>query len=219
MLHVHYLIIVGLFSKRMKRGYVLNIYDSLNYDIAFHEDIDEPSIICEDFMFSETYTIQDPCLVDTQHQLITSKPIDVDDENDEQQAKNVAEYNELFTNKKPVSVQKGKSYRCHMKDLRFRTNAKMHHDYNISKKILIQWTDFTNGFVNVEFHKVDVYNRLIVELYDPLTNESFKDYLLKNFPTILCYYQQPTTTIKLSEMNIGRAIPRPMSYQLKDYTG
>ena len=207
----------------MRLGYILNIYDSLNYDIYIPNIDKMENVISEEFTFCSSHDVMDSCLYRTDHAVTTTDPVVIEsDGSDMDEIKTVAasEYN-IFLSTRTSSegdiVCRGKSYRCHMKDLRFRNNSKIHHDYGISKNMLIKWTDFTNGYVFVDVFKVDVYNRLIVELYDPLTRESFKNYLINNFPTIFCYYQQPSTTVKLSELTLNRPIPRPRSFQLKDY--
>jgi hypothetical protein len=213
----------------MKIGYVINIYDSLNLDI-FIKDYDKQNdileVINERFTYCSTSDIMDPCLYDTSYCTSTKKPIVIENVLEEDKGEgyahhvnNVKAYNTLLKTRdsEKTNVCEGQSYRCHMKDLRFRTNSKIHHDFNISKKLLIEWTDYTNGYVLVDVFRVDTYNRLIVELYDPFTKESFKTYLMTNFPTIFCYYQQQAVTVKLSEMNISRPIPRPKSFQIKDY--
>jgi hypothetical protein len=203
-------------------GYMLNIYDSLNYDIFIGGyESDSGGVTREEFTYCQTNDILDPCLYDNEFWTTTTGPIEIDKDadNDETFLHNLNVYNEKMRSRKSeATIQNGFSYRCHMKDLRFRHNAKIHHDHAISKRMLIQWTDYMNGTVLVDAHKVDVYNRLIVDIYDPFTKESFKSYLINNFPTILCNYQQTTTTVKLSELSIGRGIPRPKSFGLKDYT-
>lgn len=160
----------------MQRGYILNIFDSLNFDIGFIDDIGIEGATSVEFQ----YSISNELGVDT-------------------------------------DILTGKSYRCHIKDLRFRPNARFHHDFRISKNILIQWSDYSDGNVMCKIHNVDTYNRLIVEVFDPFTLENYKTYLVNNFPTIFSMYQYASSTVKLSELKIGRNIPRPLSFQLPEH--
>ena len=129
---------------KMKVGYVLNIYDSLNFDI-FIKDIDDEmsDVISERFTYCATNDIMDTCLYDTAYCTPTQGPIDFafsDDESDYSGLiENIKDYNTTI-NKHNINntTNEGQSYRCHMKDLRFRTNSRMHHDFNISKKMLIE---------------------------------------------------------------------------------
>jgi len=124
----------------------------------------------------------------------------------------------LDFDEKGVDFIQGKSYRCHLKDIRFKNNARLHPDYGIAKKMLIQWTDFTNGWVLHKIYNIDIYDRLIVELFDPYTTQSFKDYLLTNFPSIFCSYQYHNTpTVHLSDFSYNREIKRPDSLELPAY--
>ena len=208
-----------------KLGYVLNVFDSLNYDIFIIDDnidadndVDKSDIVTKEFTYCVTNNIMDPCLYDTQCCLPYKKPLDIQSDDDDNTCKQVTELNKkLHDFNLNAELKKGKSLRCHTKDIRFRNNARLHHDFYISKKMIIQWIDYTNGFVLMNIFKTDPYNRLIVDLYDPLTHESFKTYLMSNFPTIFCQYQQFSITVKLSEMDKKRSIPRPRSFMLRDY--
>jgi hypothetical protein len=159
----------------MIRGYILNIFDSLNLDIGF-EDLPELTGIPHDKMYT-------------------------------------------YTTGEELSVKTGKSYRCHIKDLRFRNNHRVHPDFNISKKVLMQWSDYSDGHVLCKIHNIDTFNRLIVELFDPFTLESYKNYLIQNFKTIFCVYNEYNTpTIRIDESAANRMIPRPKSFQLPDFS-
>ena len=199
----------------MQTGYVLNIYDSLNYDIGFECDIEGDSVIHEKYVYCQTDNVLDPCL---QNNLpfddISKLNLSVHEYSDDDY---VSPQSEPFSVQPSSKLSVGNSYRCHLKDLRFRNNAKLHPDYGNSKKILIQWSDYSNGFVLCKIHNIDTYNRLIVELFDPFSRESYKTYLIKNFPTIFCLYQtMSNTTIKLNELPNDRKIPRPKTFQLPD---
>ena len=162
----------------MQRGYILNIYDPLNFDIGFEEEIDMQTGSHDVYQYTHLAAIESP---------------------------------------EESSVKTAKSYRCHLKDLRFKANAKCHHDFGIAKKVLIQWSDYSDGHVNCKIHNIDTYNRLIVEIFDPFTLESYKTYLVQNFQTIFCIYQYSTPTVRLNEMRPDRLIPRPKSFQLPDF--
>lgn len=165
----------------MLLGNILNIYDSLNFDVGFESDIALDTVNHEPYEYKTAVSVPD-----------------------------------IIENDTNLPIVAGKSYRCHLKDLRFRANAKCHHDYAISKKILIQWSDYSDGHVLCKIHNIDTYNRLIVEIFDPFTMESYKTYLINNFQTIFCIYQYNTPTVKLNEMHAERMIPRPKSFQLPD---
>ena len=153
----------------MKRGYILNVYDALNFDIGFFDDTGIEDVAHQTFEFSSGTG---------------------------------------------TTATNGKSYRCHLKDVRFKPVAKCHPDYGHAKRILIQWTDYTNGYIDCQIYNVDTYGRLIVELFDPFTEESLKEYITRQFSTIICHYQHSTGSIRLLDYDAERRIARPISFQL-----
>lgn len=166
-----------------RSAFVVNIYDPLNFDMAFPESlpVKYESGINQAFTFYETTDILDPFLF-TERQV-------------------AHEYEEYIPDdQEPTPIRTGRSYRCHMKDLKFRLNAKYHTDYYNVKRLLIQWTNLHNGWVKYRLFNVDIYKRLIVEILDPETGESFKDYLLTNYGNIFCHCREQPTTIHMSDI-------------------
>jgi len=54
---------------------------------------------------------------------------------------------------------------------------------------IIRWVNMTGGIFLCEASSIDIYDRVLVRLYDPVTGLSINDYLLINYPEIFVSYK------------------------------
>jgi hypothetical protein len=109
-------------------GYIVNIWDPLNYQIS----LDLPENL-SDKIYHEFYTYKDSL-------------------------------------NGPEKI--GKVYRCRLKNLRICRQT-----FRDSQNLIQSVINRVNGWVICKALYVDKYQRLIVELYDPVTFENFSDIL------------------------------------------
>jgi len=53
---------------------------------------------------------------------------------------------------------------------------------------MIRWLNITGNIFKCECGSIDIYNRILVKLYDPVTGLSMNDYLLHNYPGLFMSY-------------------------------
>lgn len=176
--------------------FVVNIFDPLNFDMAFDGDIHPKyeQAISQAYTYFQSDNLLDPML--TAYRSHSMVPY----------------YDDYQPDFNDNAILTGRSYRCHMKDLKFRSNAKFHPDYYLAKRILTQWIDLHNGWVHCKLYNVDIYKRLIVDLFDIETGESFKEYLVEQFPTVFCHSREQSTTVHLSQRSATHVVQRPIIF-------
>jgi hypothetical protein len=148
------------------QGYVVNIFDSLNYDI----DLDLPEYLQRRYsnVITNHYTYQD----------------------------------------ETGQVKSGTTYRCRLRGISVLTKQyhqnthRSHSNYkNVPKSLvvaqrkaqidIIRQIDRQNGYVSVVVTDVDIYRRLLIDLYDPITNLNLKELILQpEYSHVYQPYQQ-----------------------------
>lgn len=140
------------------RGYVINVYDPVNYDIDIHFDPDTNNKYKD--VFKSYYTCISLDSKDTENRLPLQRP----------------------------------AYRCRVKgismerrDINEKTVRNATNDIN--KKIYL-----FNGWVDCYVNDIDYYNRILVELYDPITGESLTDDIFyQKYPELFSQYIRQNT--------------------------
>lgn len=148
-------------------GHVINVHDSLNLDIDIILDKEDmntcASVICDNYSYQ--------------------------DANDSE-------------------MKEGLAYRCRLKGLahqvlKTKTQDTYKQRYVRTKKnygagkwskdahlTMIRLIDRFNGWILLKIHNIDVYNRLIVSLYDPITKEDLRGILVKKYPHSFVQYDE-----------------------------
>ena len=87
-------------------------------------------------------------------------------------------------------VKIGKVYRCRLKGIQVSDHAsrKTKSELYVASQDIIQMTDRSNGWIICVIDSVDVYNRLLVDLLDPVTCESLKDFLFHQYESLFTEY-------------------------------
>lgn len=62
----------------------------------------------------------------------------------------------------------------------------------------------TNGLFRCKISDIDVYHRVLIELYDPLTGSSLNEYILKKFHHILSPYTTPQVDFRMNKKFFGK---------------
>lgn len=53
---------------------------------------------------------------------------------------------------------------------------------------LHNWSNLTSGNFNVKIHGIDIYDRILITLYDPIDNTNITEYLIGKYPTVFSKY-------------------------------
>lgn len=94
----------------------------------------------------------------------------------------------------PVKMNR-KTYRCRLKGIK--TNNKVKSDPDLMKKIsndVLNFKNRCNGWVFLNIGDIDVFKRMLVEMFDPISGESLNQVLLNpDFKDMYTIYHPPNT--------------------------
>lgn len=62
----------------------------------------------------------------------------------------------------------------------------------------------TNGLFRCRISDIDVYHRVLIELFDPLTGSSLNEYILNKFHQIMAPYNTPQTESRMNKKYFGK---------------
>ena len=158
----------------MIKGYVVYIHDSVNYDIDL--DLSEEMVAQYWNVISNKYTYYT-----TPEAALVQRP------DASEQTKQV-----------------GVAYRCRIKGIsalyrKYNNKPRLVHvaHQEVSRRI-----DRQNGWVLCQVGEVDIYRRLLVDLYDPITKENLNSILLQpKYSTVYRPYQD-TTKIQILRRDV-----------------
>ena len=126
----------------MVTGYVVNIYDALNYDIDF------------------------PYVDKTQHKVLS------------QAIQNVYCYKNIMKCGAMSNELQGCSYRCRLNGIEMNAKTYNRRQIKMYTHDIKQWVDRVDGWVHCWIRGVDIYQRLLIDLYLPKVDVNLCDYLL-----------------------------------------
>jgi len=86
-------------------------------------------------------------------------------------------------------IKTGKVYRCRLKGIKVsdHNSRKSKSQMHAATRDVRHATDRSNGWVICIIYDVDVYNRLLVDILDPKTQESLKEFLLSDYDIFIPY--------------------------------
>jgi hypothetical protein len=86
----------------------------------------------------------------------------------------------------------GTTYRCRVKGVVVRECKSKHARRSLNRALreTMCWIRRTSGYFNCEVSDVDTYNRLLIELFDPVTGQSLTEHMLKTYPWLFSAYPQ-----------------------------
>lgn len=163
------------FSNIFLKGYIVNVFDNLQYDIQF-----VPKNEHQEKIMNERYgdAIKDNFVF-----------ADIDIENIFREIDFDRHSGIKVTNS--ALIKTGTSYRCRLKRV---------HGYNIKEKDEALVSEFkeiinrNNRWVNICAGDIDVYNRILVEIYDVETEQNLNNILIQKYPGKYREYQDYSNT-------------------------
>ncbi len=182
------------------RGFIVNYTDNLNYDIWFDfESITEDDLIIKEssgessgssFSSSSSFSSDTRRNAESigshianRYYMVHKEPYtytDVQIENG--QLIDTVRYNDIFGIISSGVIKNGSSYRCRLKKI---DNVKSANSILEEVENLVYYND---GWVICEISDVDIYNRLLVEIYDINMTYSINKVLLNNYSQFFKYY-------------------------------
>lgn len=151
-------------------GHVINVHDSLNLDIDIflNDDADKncASVI------SDSYIYQD-----------RANPTQKIGRAYRCRLKGLAHHN---TKPKNPGPHRAMGDKFHGRGKKVYIGSKWSKDAHLT---MIRLIDRFNGWILLKIHNIDVYNRLIVSLYDPITKQDIREILVEKYPGAFVQYE------------------------------
>jgi len=96
-------------------------------------------------------------------------------------------------------VEKRTAYRARLKGIyslckREKGRGKEKAEHRRARDAIDQWRKLTSGNFICSLGEVDSYDRILVEIFDPVTGESVNEFLLKNYPLLFQTYGDYSST-------------------------
>lgn len=156
-------------------GYVVNVFDPINFDIdlIFPSDVSPDLIQQYSMAITNVYTYRN---MNTENEDFTN-------------------FNEDFNEE----IEEGSTYRCRLKGVGIQRlekgsegrseKARLSREAHIA---MIRQIDRQNGWVLVEISAVDIYRRLLVTIFDPITGDNLNSIIFRpEFEKIFIRHQRP----------------------------
>lgn len=148
------------FPSHVFEGYVVNIFDNLNYDIHLKATNEEDNLVLQRYskVIKEKFSY-----------------IDIDNDN----ILNTINYDEskgiiVYDREK---IKTSDCYRCRLKNI-----SSISEEGNKTSQIVNDVVNFNNGWVKVIVSDIDIYNRILCEIYDEETEKSITNLLIEKYP-------------------------------------
>jgi hypothetical protein len=91
------------------------------------------------------------------------------------------------------TIKIGQAYRCRLKGIQVSEYQRRHPHLSRAKMDLEKMVNRSNGWIVCRIHMADIYNRLLIDILDPITGENFVDLLFHHYPVIFTKYEPPTS--------------------------
>jgi len=89
-----------------------------------------------------------------------------------------------YTDPSSEGIRRGLTYRCRLRGVSLDSKDKYSKMLQESRINILRKIDRQNGWAICTVSDVDIYNRILVDLYDPITGESINEYLLTQYKEI-----------------------------------
>lgn len=152
------------FSQYTLEGFIVNTFDNLNYDIHLKTSCDNDRNIIQryDNVIKESFSYIDINMDELE------ETVDFDD-------------SKGLIIKDETKIKKSNCYRCRLKNISCFSVGEIPDENKICQEV----TDIINernGWVKVNVSDVDIYNRILVDIFDITGSNSISNVLIKNYP-------------------------------------